>query len=101
MVVEMKTLKQSMYVIKHVNEWKGQEAAESATHLALKTPTMNCSSQSNCCQQLNLQTISLTLIDTINKSTIFDSNFMYDCDMEVKSNGTGHILGVGQINCKI
>jgi hypothetical protein len=26
---------------------------------------------------------------------------MYDCDMEVKSEGTGHILGVGQINCKI
>ena len=60
-----------------------------------------CSSQSNCCQQLNLQTISPTLIDTINKSTTFDSNFMYDCDIEVKSDGTGHILGVGQINCKI
>jgi hypothetical protein len=26
---------------------------------------------------------------------------MYDCDIEVKSNSACHILGVGQINCKI
>ncbi len=26
---------------------------------------------------------------------------MYDCDIEVKSDKTGHILGLGQINCKI
>ncbi len=45
--------------------------------------------------------ISPTVIDTINKSTTLDSNFMYDCDIEVKSDSTGHILGVGQINCKI
>ena len=62
-----------------------------------------CSSQSNCCQQLNVsnsEMISPTVIDTINRSTTLDSNFMYDCDIEVKSDSTGHILGVGQINCK-
>jgi hypothetical protein len=45
--------------------------------------------------------ISPTVIDTINKSTTRDSNFMYDCDIEVRSDSTVHILGVGQINCKI
>ena len=67
--------------------------------------SLECSCQLNCCQQLNLsnsEMISPTVIDTINKSiTLSELNFMYDCDIEVKSDITGHILGVGQINCKI
>jgi hypothetical protein len=93
------------------------EATKVTSRLTPTAPTLNsksgshnlctsceCSSQFNCCQQLNLsnsETISPTVIDTINKSTTLDSNFMYDCDIEVKSDSTGHILGVGQINCKI
>jgi hypothetical protein len=94
------------------NKAEEAEVAELAFRLAApiangsQKPSMSreCSSQVNCCQQLNLsnsEMISPTVIDTINKSTTLNSNFMYDCDIEVKSDSTGHILGVGQINCKI